>query len=211
MDKKVLFILLSLISFSESLFGQNDSSYVRTEKSEATTTQSKKVREREGSPIKEKLFVGFYPGISWSNYAFTYEFSPIVGLELFPKFYSGVGAVYKHTNGKDYDRNGYLFKYKVDNVGFRVFGFYDVYKNFCAYVEYEGVQLTYKDDYDKFTRWNRNLNAGLLYKSPLGNKAEASLLVLYNFLYDDFDRDIGNSPLNFRFGFIFYPFRSNSY
>jgi hypothetical protein len=208
MDKKILLILFLVFSVSVASFSQTDSSYVRTEKS-STSTQPKKVRE--STPLKEKLFVGFYPGISWSNYAFTYEFSPIAGLEVLPKLYTGVGVVYKHTNGKDYDRSGYLFKYKVDNVGFRVFGFYDVYRNFCAYAEYEGVQLTYKDDRQKFTIWNRNLNAGVLYKSPLGNKAEASLLVLYNFLYDDFDQTVGNSPLNFRFGFIFYPFRSNVY
>jgi hypothetical protein len=210
MDKKIFFILLILLSISWVSYAQNDSSYVRTEKSEPVK-ETKKKKEREASPFKEKLFVGFYPGISWSNYAFTYEFSPIVGIEAFPKLYAGVGVVYKHTNGKDYDRNGYQFKYKVDNVGFRGFAFYDVYKSFCAYAELEGVELKYKDDLSEFTRFNRNLNAGLLYKSPLGGKAEASLLVLYNFLYDDFDQTVGNSPLNFRFGFIFYPFRSNRY
>src|SRR5688500_7319966 len=109
MDKKILFILLIVISVSQISFAQNDSSYVRTEKSEALK-ETKKKKEREASPFKEKLFVGFYPGISWSNYAFTYEFSPIVGIEALPKFYTGVGAVYKHTNGKDYTSANYQYK-----------------------------------------------------------------------------------------------------
>lgn len=206
MNKNFVFylsILLSLISISLS-YAQNDSSYVRTDKPE----NGKEEREDGFTPLKEKIYIGLYPGFSWSNYASSYEISPLVGLDIIPKLSVGLGMVYKSSSSKGYyTTTGTVDPYKAGIFGGRAFAFYNVYQSFCAYTEYEGVTINIKRDYDPDVKiWKPAFNAGILYKSEIGNKFSANLLVLYNLLYRE-DAFFRESPLDIRIGFLYYPFR----
>ena len=203
MDKKIYFIVVLTFSFFQAATAQNDSSYVRTE---PKTNQTK--RDNDAPPFKEKFFVGVYPGFGISNNYFAVEVSPLVGLELLPKLSIGAGFVYKYSKGKDV-RYNILDDFESVNLGFRTFGYFDVYKNFNVYAEYEGISV---DTDFKFTedekQWEPAIKGGLLYRSVINNKFSASFLVLYNFLYEE-GKTAAQTPLDIRFGIIFYPFRSN--
>jgi hypothetical protein len=209
MDKKIYLILFLVFTIFQSVIAQNDSSYVRTERKKNETQ-----RETDSPPFKEKFFVGVYPGFGISNNYFAVEVSPLVGIELVPKLSVGAGLVYKYSKGellvKDRSTQAiYVDKYEATNLGLRVFGYFDVYRNFNVYAEYEGVSANY--DYklsEDEKQWEPAFKGGLLYRSVINNKFSASFLALYNFLYEE-GKSSSQTPLDIRFGIIYYPFRSN--
>lgn len=177
---------------------------MRTEK----PFNEKEDKKNEPGAIKERIYIGIYPGFSWSNYASSYEISPLIGFDIIPRLSIGLGIVYKRSSSKGYYTNlGVVDPYKASIYGGRGFASFTVYQNFSAYAEYEGVTIDLKSDYySNFKIWRPSLNAGVLYKSEMGEKFGINFLVLYNLLYKE-DAQFRESPLDIRIGLVFYPFR----
>ncbi|UOQ70787.1 hypothetical protein [Hymenobacter cellulosilyticus] len=149
-------------------------------------------------PLK-KYFLYTNVGLGYSSYAgqgqFNVSLAPAIGYRVNEKFSIGPGVSYSYNSlsySEDY-RNymrtlaqvEYPKRVLSNNVGVKVFAQYMVVGSFFAHLEYEVTRTMLKAEYDTQTsQLNRTLNtplAGAGYRSMLGDRMAADIVVLYNF------------------------------
>lgn len=149
-------------------------------------------------PLK-KYFLYTNVGLGFSSYAgqgqFNVSLAPAIGYRVNEKFSIGPGVSYSYNSlsysedfrqlQRIYNNVEYPKRVLSNNVGLKIFAQYMVINQFFAHLEYEVTRTMLKAEYDASTgRLNRTLNtplAGAGYRSQLGDRMAADIVVLYNF------------------------------
>ncbi|TGE14404.1 hypothetical protein [Hymenobacter elongatus] len=162
-----------------------------------------------------KLFLYGNVGLGYSSYngigQFSASIGPSIGYRVTEKFAIGPGVSYSYNN-YSFQGAGNL---KLNSVGLKVFAQYIVYQQFFAHAEYEATR---SESFDlvpvsatqaaivPVTRNYRTPLAGIGYRTPIGDRFAADIVVLYNF-NDGYTAD--GSPLSpygqpvIRFNFLY--------
>lgn len=128
------------------------------------------------------------------------DLNPELAYRINKKWDVGIGGNYRVNAAID-DLLGAIKDQKV--YGYRIFTEYQLYKSFYGHVEFESLaaKVVGVNSDDSSVQWNNSLFAGIERRFSLGDRVEAQISLLYNFLYDD--NPLYNSPWNVRFGFNF--------
>jgi hypothetical protein len=138
--------------------------------------------------MMRKLFIYSGFGLGYSSYAgfsqFNASISPALGYRVTDKFAVGPGISYTYNN-YGFDGAG-VPSIATNSVGVKAFAQYIIYQEFLAHAEYEVTRAELLD-YDqgnnlvktRFTASTPLLGVG--YRSQLGERAAADILLLYNF------------------------------
>lgn len=164
-----------------------------------------------------KLFIysGFGLGYSSNAYydggAFNVSVSPAIGYRLTDRIAVGPGITYAYTNQTFGSNNPSL---SLHNIGVKAFAQVQVIDQFFVHAEYEVTKAElprldpnsnkYLVANNKFLTSSRTVEsplAGVGYRSTLGDRAAADILLLYNF-NDSFNNSIYSNPV-IRFNFLF--------
>jgi hypothetical protein len=152
------------------------------------------------------LYANFGLGYS-SSYPvsqFNASIAPALGYRFTKRFAAGPGITYSYLNYSLDDQ--YVFpngssRVSSSNVGVKVFAQYIAYKEFFLHAEYEVTRAELlNSDYTKSRRTIASPLAGIGYRSQLGERAAADIVVLYNF--DDTLYSLYSNPV-IRFSFLF--------
>ncbi|TAJ14403.1 hypothetical protein DMA11_05155 [Marinilabiliaceae bacterium JC017] len=92
-------------------------------------------QETEKKSFKERLYTGGNIGLSFGSYT-NILISPIIGLKLTPKLYSGIGFEYNYTKDKIYNTERTYNQY-----GGRAFLQYNIIPQLFAHSEFSGMSL----------------------------------------------------------------------
>ena len=160
------------------------------------------------------IYTGF--GLSYSSNiyydggAFNVSASPALGYRINDRISVGPGISYAYTNQTFGTGNPTL---SLNNIGVKAFAQIKVIDQFFVHGEYEVTKAElplvdannrYVVVNNKFLTGSRTVEsplAGVGYRSPLGNRAAADILLLYNF-NDTFNNSIYRNPV-IRFNFLF--------
>lgn len=160
------------------------------------------------------IYSGF--GISYSSNLyydggeFNVSVSPALGYRVNDRLSVGPGISYAYTNQTFGKGNPTL---NLNNIGVKGFAQFRVIDQFLIHAEYEVTKAElpvvdannrYLIINNKFLTGSRTVTsplAGVGYRSPLGDRAAADILVLYNF-NDSFNNRIYSNPV-IRFNFLF--------
>lgn len=128
------------------------------------------------------------------------DLNPELAYRINKKWDVGIGGNYRVNAAID-DLLGAIKDQKV--YGYRIFTEYQLYKSFYGHVEFESLaaKAVGVNSDDSSVQWNNSLFAGIERRFSLGDRVEAQISLLFNFLYDD--NPLYNSPWNVRFGFNF--------
>lgn len=171
---------------------------------------------QEHADQNTKLFIysGFGLGYSSNLYydggAFNLSVSPAIGYRLNDRISVGPGITYAYTSqtfGSNYP------SLSLNNIGIKGFAQIRVIDQFFVHAEYEVTKAElplvdannrYVVANNKFLTGTRTVESplgGVGYRSPLGNRAAADILLLYNF-NDSFNNSIYRNPV-IRLNFLF--------
>ncbi|SET41419.1 hypothetical protein [Hymenobacter actinosclerus] len=169
-------------------------------------------------PPLRKYFLYTNFGLGYSSYAgdgqFNVSVAPAIGYRVSEKFAIGPGISYSYINVSYSPYNqqfGYPEKIQYNNLGFKGFAQYIVYKQFFLHAEYEVTRLRGKATDSFGNVYTSNTTAttplgGAGYRSQFGERFAADIVVLYNF-NDGIDRQGNrNSPYGqpeIRFNFLY--------
>jgi len=163
-----------------------------------------------------KFFVYSGFGLSYSSNpyndggAFNVSVSPALGYRINDRIAVGPGITYAYTNQTFGSGNPTL---RLNNIGVKAFAQVQVIDQFFVHGEYEVTKAElplvdannrYVISNNKFLTGSRTVEsplAGVGYRSPIGNRAAADILLLYNF-NDSFNNSIYRNPV-IRFNFLF--------
>ncbi len=140
-------------------------------------------QEDHSTNIKDKLYMGGNVGLSgnFNNYL-SFRISPLLGIKLTPKFYTGVGFEYIYTSDKRYNR-----KISANDYGARIFGQYNIIPQLFAHAEYAGYSY---DSYYLNIKDNRVFVPYLLlgggYRKQISTRSFFSIRVLFDVLQDEY-------------------------
>ncbi len=142
------------------------------------------VAQDESKPLlKDKLYTGGNIGLSgnFSNY-FSFRISPLLGLKLTPKIYTGVGLEYSYTSDKRYTP-----KVSANDYGTRIFTQYNILPQFFAHAEYACYSY---DSYYLNIKSDRVFVPYLLlgggYRKQINSRSFFSLRVLFDVIQDGY-------------------------
>ncbi|MBC8173132.1 MAG: hypothetical protein H7X71_04425 [Chitinophagales bacterium] len=154
-----------------------------------------------GKKFWDRIVIGGNVGALFGNYTYV-DVSPLVGYKITDKFIAGAGLSYQYVSY--HDPYGFYADYKLNVIGPRAFGQYDLILGLFAYTEYEylWVSITPEEPYLPYKDEIPGLFPGLGYKAQIGDNAYLKILALYNVLYDPLN-PLYNSAFQLRFGFSF--------
>lgn len=142
------------------------------------------VAQDESKPsLKDKLYTGGNIGLSgnFSNY-FSFRVSPILGLKLTPKVYTGLGIEYSYTSDKRYNP-----KVSANDYGARFFAQYNILPQFFAHAEYACYSY---DSYYLNIKSDRVFVPYLLlgggYRKQINDRSFFSVRVLFDVIQDGY-------------------------
>ena len=161
-----------------------------------------------GQETMRRLFIYSGFGLGYSSYAgysqFNASISPALGYRVTDKFAVGPGLTYTYNNyGSDAPGTKNL---SFSNFGVKAFAQYIVYQEFLAHAEYEvtRAELPAFDVNGYYVgKASRTFSTPLLgvgYRSQLGERAAADILLLYNF--NSGINSLYSNPV-IRFNFLF--------
>ncbi|MEO9966531.1 MAG: hypothetical protein ABJF11_12115 [Reichenbachiella sp.] len=127
------------------------------------------------------------------------DLNPEIAYRINKKWDVGIGGNYR-VNAAVEDLLGAIQDQKI--YGYRIFTEYQLYKSFYGHVEFESLAAKPVDAADGTSAvWNNSLLAGIERRFSLGDRVEAQISLLYNFMHKK--NPLYNSPFNVRFGFNF--------
>lgn len=171
---------------------------------------------QEHADQNTKLFIYSGFGLSYSSNlysdggALNVSVSPALGYRLNDRIAVGPGITYAYTSQTFGSGNPTL---SLNNIGVKGFAQIRVIDQFFVHAEYEVTKAElplidannrYVIANNKFLTGTRTVESplgGVGYRSPLGNRAAADILLLYNF-NDSFNNSIYRNPV-IRFNFLF--------
>lgn len=126
-----------------------------------------------GAALKDRIFFGGNFGLQFGTQTVV-DINPIVGYRINNRLSAGVGAKYLYYKYKDR-----LYSYETNIYGGSIFGRYAVTESLFAYSEYEMINLSVFDPYE------RRVDVGSLfvgggYSQPIGGRSSLYLMLLYN-------------------------------
>lgn len=128
------------------------------------------------------LYSGFGLGYSSNQYysQFNASISPALGYRVTDKFAIGPGISYTYNN-YGFDGIG-LPNISTSSIGVKAFAQYIIYQEFLAHAEYEVTRAELLNNDLAITRITASTPLlGVGYRSQLGERAAADILLLYNF------------------------------
>ncbi|MEN7548281.1 hypothetical protein AAG747_10210 [Rapidithrix thailandica] len=208
---KILWICLLLGFVSTASLAQTYD-YVKPEEPETEepepnvqVQQEKEAEEKVPRTFNESVDLGLDFSFLLSSNFTDIELAPIIGYRPIPLGSVGISPVYRYHYEKYYFGNSSL---TTNAYGFRLYTRYDIQiGNFILfpYAEYE--QLSYKSSSTQYSsdlnrRWHDSAFVGLGYTQTTSN-VWFHFKLLYNTMKTSSNNPIYNSPLVYRFGFIF--------
>lgn len=176
--------------------------------------ERKAAQEHADQNTKFFIYTGF--GFSYSSNvyydggALNVSVSPALGYRINDRLSVGPGITYAYTNQTFGRGNPTL---SLNNIGIKGFAQLRVIDQFFIHGEYEVTKAelplvdannNYVIANNKFLTGSRTVEsplAGVGYRTPIGNRAAADILLLYNF-NDTFNNSIYSNPV-IRFNFLF--------
>lgn len=151
-------------------------------------------------PIRERIYFGINPGFAISSSITQISLSPQIGYMIKPRWSAGVGMNYLYLKYRNIDESDRI-------LGASVFTNWRFYRQFLLYGEYERTQWQPRDI---FLNQQPEIFVNALYLgggiySAFSDKGGFMLLILYDFLYEEF-RSVNADPLVIRGGIVFSPF-----
>jgi hypothetical protein len=128
------------------------------------------------------IYSGFGLGYSSNQYfsQFNASISPALGYRVTDKFAVGPGISYTYNN-YGFDGIG-VPNISTSSVGIKAFAQYIIYHEFLAHAEYEVTRAELLNSDLEKTRFTASTPLlGVGYRSQLGERAAADILLLYNF------------------------------
>lgn len=154
----------------------------------------------ESSGFIDRLYFGGNFGLQFGTFTHV-EASPIVGYMINEKLSAGIGGIYQYFRVRGGTRVG---DYETNIYGGKLFGRYNFSQQLFGYTEYENINLDVifntPNGYELGRAWVPAFFIGGGYFQPIGNRAGATVMALYNILYD-VSRSPYNSPFVLRVGF----------
>lgn len=172
--------------------------------------------EQDHAEQNTKFFIYSGFGLSYSSNvyydggALNISISPALGYRINDRIAVGPGFSYAYTNQTFGRGNPTL---SLNNVGVKAFAQIRVIDQFFVHGEYEVTKAelplvdannNYLISNNKFLTGKRTIEsplAGVGYRTPLGNRVAADIVLLYNF-NDSFNNSIYSNPV-IRFNFLF--------
>jgi hypothetical protein len=167
--------------------------------------QAREIGENYNPPKKKKGFefdsdrLRFGGGFGATFGDITYvELAPSVGYMVTDNYLAGISARYIY-----FERNDNFIIYKTNMYGGGVFNQYFFLENFLAHAE---IEVLNRDDHRNFQlRQDKRVNVTSIlvgggYRSMIGDRSFASILLLYN-INDDINSPYTNPILRINFGF----------
>jgi hypothetical protein len=138
----------------------------------------------EGKSFKERIVIGGNFNIV-STDPLSLDLAPLLGYRFNTLFFVGVSANYRHTF-----KDSLKFKWYVSpsNTSLRIFGNYDIFKNFFVYAEAERSGLKRLVNDNASEKWHNNYFVGGGRKLLLHPKVFMTVTALYNL------NNEGNNP-----------------
>lgn len=163
-----------------------------------TNDMSKAVKRTslQGKTFKERLVLGGNFNVV-SMTPFSVDASPMIGYRWNTKFYTGIGLNYRLTFNDSLKYKSYI---SPSNTSIRVFGNYDLIKNFFAYAETEFAGLKAKSAENSKNEWRVNYFVGLGKKFLIHPKIFMTITCLYN-VNGDLSNSSYPSRFQYRIGF----------
>lgn len=159
-----------------------------------------------------KLFIYSGIGLGYSSYYgysnFNFSISPALGYRVTDRLAIGPGITYAYNyygQSQSYG-NGPSTSVSTSSFGAKVFAQFMVIDNFFVHAEYESTkaQFLLVDQFNQYqgtvTRTVQTPLAGIGYRSQLGNRAAADIVLLYNF-QDNYNSIYPNPVIRFNFLF----------
>lgn len=129
----------------------------------------------QNEKFTDKLYFGGNLGASFGGITFV-EISPLAGYRITPRFSAGLGATYIY-----YSYNVSSPHFSMEIYGGRVFSRFLITESLFAHVEYELLSVPDFVNSDLKTRvLVPGLYVGGGYRQPIGPRAFASIMILYN-------------------------------
>lgn len=150
----------------------------------------------KGRTFKERLVLGGNFNVV-SMTPFSVDASPMIGYRWNTKFYTGIGLNYRLTFNDSLKYKSYI---SPSNTSIRVFGNYDLIKNFFAYAETEFAGLKAKSAENSKNEWRVNYFVGLGKKFLIHPKIFMTITCLYN-VNGDLSNSSYPSRFQYRIGF----------
>jgi hypothetical protein len=154
----------------------------------------------ESSGFTDRLYFGGNFGLQFGTFTHV-EASPIVGYMINEKLSAGIGGIYQYFRVRGGNR---VPDYETNIYGGKLFGRYNFSQQLFGYSEYENINLDViyntSNGFELGRAWVPAFFIGGGYFQPIGNRAGATVMALYNLLYD-VSRSPYNSPFVLRVGF----------
>ncbi|KAA9332848.1 hypothetical protein [Adhaeribacter soli] len=144
-----------------------------------------KIKEKDETPFRKKLFTGGGFGLSFGNQTSNVQVSPILGYRISERFSAGLGMSYFYFSSGPYD---------ATLLGGKAFAQAMVYKEFFAHVEYEKLS-----DIKDFSNNVAALLTGAGYRQMVSDRVGFDLMLLIDLNQNS--RSLYSNPI-FRGGLI---------
>ena len=158
----------------------------------------------EDTPPLERIYFGGNFGLAFSTNYTQIEVSPIVGYMFTEKFSAGPGIIYQYLKANLRTTTGQIYSVQTNIYGGKLFARYNITPQIFAYSEFEALSFEVFQDAQGNTAREvvPSFFLGGGYFAAIGNRAGASIMALYNILYDPYTSPY-NSPFLIRVGFNF--------
>ncbi len=131
------------------------------------------------TPLKDRLYTGGSFGLTFGTYT-NVMISPLLGLMVSDRFYTGVGLEYNYTKDKRYTP-----ALSYNQYGGRIYGQYNFLPNFFTHIEFNGLSFeSYTTTLSKTRQFVPFVYVGGGYQQMLSSRSFMSMRVLFDVLQD---------------------------
>lgn len=185
---RYLIVLLTIFSSMVSFSTLADSSPQTETNSLLGVEPDNKIFSERGD-WTDDIFYGGSGSFQISTGRTQISLSPMIGYKVTEKLRPGISARFMYFRQRS---TNFFPSYQALIYGGSVFTRYHFTNNILGMIEFEALNVTFYDDRidDKTSEWMHSIIAGGGYRTRIGDRAHAEIMVLYNFM------DHSNYPYN---------------